>query len=139
MIIVNVRSRWNVLSCERSVINDFERWYYRRRRDSYLESSENWFSFILNVSESGLTVIDLRIVCYSVWTVFFVTFESLVTEGARTVSQIVLDFGMCFDLRKSISEIDLHDEIYLKAEKRHVKTENSWHVKKTHFHHRRVG
>ena len=55
---------------------------------------------------------DLRTVCYFVRTVFLVTFESLTVEGASFVSQIVLGFGMYFDLRKSMSEIDLHDEIH---------------------------
>ena len=67
---------------------------------------------------------DLNAVRYSVRTVFFVTFESLTALGAPLTSHIVLDFGIHFDLRKSMSEIDLNGEIHQKVEKRHVKTQN---------------
>ena len=76
---------------------------------------------------------SLRTVYCFVRTVFLVTFGSLATEGASFVSQIVLDFDMYFDLRKSMSEIDLHDEIHQKTEKRHVKTQNPWHAKRQHL------
>ena len=54
----------------------------------------------------------LRTVYCFVRTVFLVTFESLVTEETPFASQIVLGFGIHFNLRKSMSEIDLHNEIH---------------------------
>ena len=68
---------------------------------------------------------DLRTVCCFVRAVFLVTFGSLAAEGAPFASQIVLGFGMHFDLRKSMSEIDFHGEIHQKTEKRHVQTQKS--------------
>ena len=75
----------------------------------------------------------LNAVRYSVRIVFFVTFGSLAALGAPLVSHIVLGFGMRFDLRKSMSEIDLNGEIHQKVEKRHVKTQNAWHAEKAHL------
>ncbi len=80
----------------------------------------------------------LSAISCSVRAVFFVTFGSLAALGAPFASQIVLGFGMRFDLRKSMSEIDVNGEIHQKAEKRHAKIQNAWHAKKAHFHHRRV-
>ena len=54
----------------------------------------------------------LNVVRCSIRTIFFVTFESLTVLGTSLVSYIVLDFNMRFDLRKSMSEIDLNDKIY---------------------------
>ena len=76
---------------------------------------------------------SLNTIRYSVQAVFFVIFESLVTLGAPLASHIVLGFGMRFDLRKSMSEIDLNGEIHQKVEKRHAKTQNAWHAKKAHL------
>ena len=59
----------------------------------------------------------LNTVRYSVRTVFFVTFESLAALGTPLTSHIVLGFDMCFDLRKSMSEIDLKGEIHQKSRK----------------------
>ena len=99
----------------------------------YLKSSESWFSFILSTSESGFTRMSLNVVCCSVRTVFFVTFKSLAVQGTPFVSQIVLGFGMCYERRKSMTEIDLNDEIHQKTKKRHAKTQNSWHAKMQHL------
>ena len=76
---------------------------------------------------------DLNVVCRSVRTVFFVTFESLAVQGTSFVSQIVLGFDMRYERRKSMTEIDLNGEIHQKTKKRHVKTQNPWHAKMQHL------
>ena len=67
---------------------------------------------------------SLNVVCRFIRTVFFVTFKSLTVQEITFVSQILLDFNIRCERRKSMSEIDLNGRIYQKTEKRHVKTQN---------------
>ena len=55
---------------------------------------------------------SLNTIRYSVRIIFLVTFKSLVVLEVSLTSHIVLNFNICFDLRKSISEIDLNNEIH---------------------------
>ena len=80
----------------------------------------------------------MRVICCSVRILFFVTFESLTVIETSFVSQIVLSFSMYFDLYKFMSETHLDGGIHQKSEKSHVKSQNAWRAKKTHFHYRHV-
>jgi hypothetical protein len=62
LIIIDIRSHWNVTSSKRSIANDSDAWNCKLSGGLYMESLGRSFSSSLIVSKRGLIIIGLSVV-----------------------------------------------------------------------------
>ena len=89
--------------------------------------------------ESGPTTMGLRAVFFSVRVLFLVILGSLAAEGAPFSSQIVTDFDVRCDLRKSMSKLAHVGQFLPPPTKKRAPRPKSWHANWDHFRCRHVG